>query len=215
MRYYTYISDAKLDLLYGQIPPKLLSRLSAEFRVDLKVVSMSVQMDRAEAARFDKLRIVERYLDENFDISGIADPAVWFRGGLGLRSVTYPDMTGEMLLFMGLHEDILVVLIGSAHHLVGRRPPPDSLPRAYSRLPELFRLLDRDEAEHAGREDKREASDEAALRQVLQFAQHIGGPREPCDFLARRLLCGKIAGPADQPTKVVVATPLYVALSDG
>lgn len=39
MRYYLYLSDAKLDMLFEQIPQKLLPRLVTEAKVDLKVVS--------------------------------------------------------------------------------------------------------------------------------------------------------------------------------
>jgi hypothetical protein len=37
VRYYLYLSTAKVDMLYGQIPPKLLKCLAVEAEVDLEV----------------------------------------------------------------------------------------------------------------------------------------------------------------------------------
>jgi len=39
-RFYVYISDAKVDMLLGQIPAGLLERLAAEVTVDLKILSV-------------------------------------------------------------------------------------------------------------------------------------------------------------------------------
>lgn len=63
MRYYIYVSTAKVDMLYEQIPPKLLQRLVVEAKVDLKVLSVSVQSARTDASRYERLDLVEAYLD--------------------------------------------------------------------------------------------------------------------------------------------------------
>ena len=40
VKYFLYISDAKVDMLFGQVPQKILKRIAAELTIDLKVVSL-------------------------------------------------------------------------------------------------------------------------------------------------------------------------------
>ncbi|MEU1131853.1 SAVMC3_10250 family protein [Streptomyces sp. NPDC005900] len=63
MQYSIYVSAAKVDMLYGRIPPKLLRRLAVEAKVDLKVVSVAVQSPRAGTSTYDRLDLVEASLE--------------------------------------------------------------------------------------------------------------------------------------------------------
>src|SRR5207302_1787459 len=82
LRYYLYISDSKLDMLYEQIEPRALRHLSAELKVDLKVASVILKhADNPERTRAAKLRIVERFLDRHHQVGTLDDPAGdYFRG---------------------------------------------------------------------------------------------------------------------------------------
>lgn len=217
MRYYTYISDAKLELLHGQIPRKLLSRLAGDLQLDLKVASVSVKGAPQELTRFDRLRLVERYIDENCDVGWMTEPCSWFRGELGLRMGV---VTGAAL-YTGLDGGTLVALIGSGRHVVDRGPSrfDSELEHRTSDLPALVTVMESRSEESASDEfdfwrDREDADEQAALRQVVYFAQEMRAPRQPCEFLARRLLEGTVRGPGGRPVHVVVGTPLYIALSD-
>ena len=50
VRYYLYVSDAKIDMLFEQIPKRLLDRLTKELKIDIKVVSVTVK-EREQDAR--------------------------------------------------------------------------------------------------------------------------------------------------------------------
>ncbi|MCG0289362.1 SAVMC3_10250 family protein [Streptomyces sp. PSAA01] len=202
MRYYLYVSRAKVDMLFGQIPRKLLPRLVTEARADLKVLSVSVQQPREEPTLYDRLNVVETYLDREYDIGWMTEPAQWFCGESGLR-MAVTGRPGSPVLMTYVDEDIVVALIGSSHHLVGREEPPAELGRVgHSWLPALHELL---EQSQAGR---------GTVRDVLDFAQHATGPATWCEFLARQLLRGRATGPDGRERDVVIATPLYVAMSD-
>ena len=58
MRYYVYVSDSKVDMLYSQMPSGLRDRIAAELKIDLKVVSVSVSGRRSEETRYSKLQLV-------------------------------------------------------------------------------------------------------------------------------------------------------------
>lgn len=220
VRYYAYVSEAKLDMLFGQIPPKLLSVLRAEVKVDLKVVGLTVQKDRTEADMYGRLAIVETYLDRNHDISWMTEPSAWFRGECELRTSGYGASPDGPVLMTGQDGGTVVALIGSARHLHGQRMSPESSAVGHSMLPALFRLVRQAVDDRLltapggipGRESPSEK--EQMLRQVVRLGRGLPGPGEPCEFLARRLLSGVVTDAQGRQLNVVVGTPLFVALAD-
>ncbi|QES52040.1 hypothetical protein DEJ50_33720 [Streptomyces venezuelae] len=222
MRYYEYVSETKVQMLFDQIPPKLLSKLAAEARVDLKVVGVSVQKAQTEATLYSRLELVEDYLDRNYEITWMTEPGSWFRGELDLQIATYQEVEGQAggpLFMVGQASRTLVALIGSSYHLIGSRRHEHL--GGYSSLPALFRLLQREAPEepmnvqgYAPDYQAREKT--AALYDVGVFTRqlHGFGAVIPCEFLARRLLSGTTLDPTGNTVDVVVGTPLYVAQLD-
>ncbi|MFF1376133.1 DUF7019 family protein [Streptomyces sp. NPDC058308] len=202
MRYYLYVSGTKLDMLYEQIPPKLLKRLAVEAKVDLKVLSVALQSPLRETTTYDRLDIVEAYLEREFDVSWMTEPRPWFRGDLALRIAGYGSPDGPTFM-TGREGDTVVALIGSAHHLLGQRTPPDTIQASHSMLPSLFRLLG-DTPSH----------EEEAAAQVLEFSRSLKEPPVYGEFLARRLLHSTATGEDGRQVEIVVGTPLYVAMAD-
>ncbi len=219
MRYYLYVSTAKVDMLYGQIPPKLLRRLAVEAKVDLKVVSVAVQSPRADTSAYDRLDLVEAYLEREFDVGWMTEPTAWFRGDLGLRIAGYGDANGPTLM-MGEDGDTLVALIGSAHHLIGYQLAPDMPRVGFSGLPSMFALL-RDfppewesQMRVPRRNGRRTADGASIMREVRQCAQALTVPPVYGEFLARQLLRGTVTREDGREMTVVIGTPVYVAMSD-
>ncbi|MCI0689871.1 MAG: hypothetical protein L0Y54_21920 [Sporichthyaceae bacterium] len=55
MKYYLYVSDRKVDMLFDQIPRRLRRRLAAEAKVDLKVASVTLTSAHDDHTRYSKL----------------------------------------------------------------------------------------------------------------------------------------------------------------
>ncbi|MER5932466.1 SAVMC3_10250 family protein [Streptomyces sp. NPDC002054] len=229
LRYYEYVSEAKVQMLFDQIPPKLLSKLAAEVDIDLKILGVSLQKAQTEATLYSRLELVEEYLDRNYEITWMTEPGSWFRGELNLRTATYQEVDGQVggpLFMMGQADRTLVALIGSSHHRIGGRP--QEAIGGYSTLPALFRLLRQEAPEEPlnvqGYAPDYEAEESAAVMyDVMVFARHLLGRPPPgfeaalpCEFLARRLLRGTATDPRGTGDRVdvVVGTPLYVAQRD-
>ncbi len=215
MRYYVYVSDAKLDMLYGQIPATIRSRLVAELKLDIKIMSVSIRERESEATRYAKLDIVEKYLERNVGISSISEPNAWFRGRLSLRSGLYRNAPGGLTYFSGLHNGVQLALIGSARHLIGSPGQTAEIGLTYSRLPTLFTVLHRDQAETISPSTGVEQDEiQQAVAETREFADALGGLPEPSEFLARRLLYAPVPETDPSVTHVLLGTPLYVALTD-
>lgn len=206
MRYYLYVSQAKLDMLFGQIPQKVLPRLVTEAKVDLKVVGVSVQRPGAELTRYHQLDIVEEFLAEEYDIGWMTEPSFWFRGDLGLRISVTRNGTGPVFM-TGSDDNLVVALVGSAHHVIGQEhsSTPD-LRTGGSWLPALQALL--------RQENTDTLNDQKTLRDTLLFSRQVTGPATWCEFLARRLMHGTVADRDGREWEVVIGTPLYVAMSE-
>ena len=86
VRYYVYASDVKIDMIYSQIPPKLLSRIVGELKLDLKVLALSLRKRETDETLYSKLGVVENYLDNEFEVGSVAESGAWFRGALPMRS---------------------------------------------------------------------------------------------------------------------------------
>jgi hypothetical protein len=131
-RFYVYISDAKVDMLLGQIPAGLLERLAAEVTVDLKILSVKVATRDAPETRFSRVALVTRFLQDQNLVGRASDSAQYFateaspmRWGLIGRN----DITGAagIAYFTGDSDSARVFLTGSPHHILGFVPSQMSI----------------------------------------------------------------------------------------
>jgi hypothetical protein len=214
VRYYVYASDAKIDMLYSQIPRKLLDRFVSELDLDRATLDVPLRRRESEATLFGKLAVVERFVEREFEVGSVREPAIWLRGAMPLRWGVYRERQDGLLYFSGLQDGVLLALIGSAHHQIGQGGDPAAIqgPR-YSSAPALFALLAREEPD-APAADPHEDDDRRAMREVKDFTDALAGVRQPCEFVARRLLRGAAEDASGAVREILLATPLYVALAD-
>jgi hypothetical protein len=118
LRYYLYISDAKLDMLFEQIDRRLLKHISMELKVDLKLSSVTLHKAEDPApARTAKLRVVERFIDDHQDVGTCESPGrEYFRGQLNMQWGWLARPTSDassIVFFRGEEGPLLVMLAGS------------------------------------------------------------------------------------------------------
>src|SRR5713226_1503109 len=85
LKYYLYVSDSKLSMLYDQMPEKTRSKLAAELKIDLKVVSATVKKGEAQQNQLSKLRVLSEYLNESEEVGSIEFPGKYFSGCVHMR----------------------------------------------------------------------------------------------------------------------------------
>src|SRR5687768_4399156 len=86
MKYYVYISDAKVDMLLAQIPHDAKQRLATEFRFDLKLLSAARKTEtESEDNRFTRLDAVVTFIREFGNLGTVDAPDEYFEGSLEMR----------------------------------------------------------------------------------------------------------------------------------
>lgn len=132
VRYYEYVSAAKVAMLYPQIDASPKASASSEIGVDLKVVKASRRVDHRESSNlYSKLTAVEEWIYTNEPMGTVDDPNVWIYGRMPLRSAVFSPIndtgtttdTGRSAVLYGGHDgNASLIMVGSAKHLVVRHP---------------------------------------------------------------------------------------------
>lgn len=235
MKYFVYISDTKLDMLAGQLDPKILRRMARELKVDLKVVSLTLKDDPQDDTRYSKLRVVERCLQKDDEVGTISSPAKWFGGSESLAWGTVGTQ-GEVVYFTNIVSGTLLGLTGSGYHLIGgtyygkgsswvdtdreRYAPGGSFMRT---------VVEHEMANHLGVAEEGEEirfkmTTEAVVGTMLQIHDRLGGHAERLDFVAKTLLDVSVSetpglvndyylGRLPPFDRILLGTPLYVAMA--
>ena len=220
MRYFLYISDAKVDMLLPQVPETHQQKVAAKLGFDIKLLSGSIATERTTLdTRVARLGAVEAYIRDTEAIGTPAETARWIAADI---EVQLAHIREGAIMFVAATQDWLLALGGSAHHLIGSMQQ-DDVHVGYSFLPTLIDLLKRmDTKAHQYvltlPDDAVRGYWTAGLGQgigawgaIIEAAcRQVVSPPQRVTFLAKRLLSEQVP----YGRRVVLATPLYVALQD-
>lgn len=234
MKYYLYISDAKIDMLYPQVPHQLKDKVATQFGFDLKVLSASRRSEtEREENRITRLETVVQFIRDYGRLGSLDLPDDYFEGAMSMGTACFPDSAPMFVYFGGKAEKTSVGLWGSLKHVLGQsglNPGPiPSSSLARDAIWHLIRGLEHDFQPAS-------PSDSARLNTLEQSAHkwiamsvnsfqippdkwwgliHTANfetglqPQQSVEFLAKRLLEHTESG-----YRVVLGTPLYIALAD-
>jgi hypothetical protein len=224
LRYFLYVSDAKLDMLFEQIDPAQRRRISAEVKVDLKVASMTLRQAEHPAARTAKLRVVERYIDAHHQVGTLAEPGhEFFRGRLPMQwgwlaRGAHPDSSMPVVFFRGRDGADVVSLAGSRSHVLGERPDGYAV-FGFSSAPSIVAAIRASISDLAGVPKHRWWGEEGDRPISMTIRDHVSQaawvrldtPPQLLEFLAVPLGDGEVELPDGEAVHGVLGTPLYVA----
>lgn len=229
LKYYVYISDTKVDMLYEQIPHRLKDNIATELKIDLKFLSTTFSEEAKKATLISSLKVVENYIDKYEEVGSVDDSKSYFRGNMPL---TWDTKRGAVI-FSGITRDTFLVLGGSAIHMLGAKvsnfPSSDKqllkfLPSTLYGVIESFELLSEEDVRSGSDEEFSEAK---MLINDLQFylsnfRRPIERPTQRYEFLVKRLRVDEIyfnlekfyEPPEEKASKFLIGTPIYVALAE-
>jgi hypothetical protein len=225
MKYYIYISDAKVDMLLAQIPHDIKKKVATEFKVDLKLLTASRKSEiEVENNRYTRLAAVSSFITEYGNVGTVDKPSDYIADTIDMRWGPFgsKDPTNAPLVYFGgVTGNTVLGLGGSMSHVIGApgESDPPSTPSHFRRFsigPVLVHYLKRELNLHPGYElDEFEESLWADF--VFWTTLQMRGPRQRLEFMAKRLQEGSPAGKyveAEGGWRVIFGTPLYVAIAD-
>jgi hypothetical protein len=219
LRYYLYISDAKVDMLLSQVDPTAKRKLATELSVDLKLFAAKRSSETVEGEdRIGRLEAVVKYLNDHDEIGTLDAPGRFFAGELPMRWGPYGDTGSALVYFGGITERAIVGLGGSSTHVLGGASGGEPV-FSHSATPALLAALAGDEeaVPDTSALAPWTADDAGALKAVHLATSGLAGPTQGLEFVAKRLLHGPSPFPqrdAHDDMLVVLGSPLYVAMVD-
>jgi hypothetical protein len=139
LRYYVYISDAKIDMLLPQIPSARRRKVTREIGINWKILSAKQTSEYdTEQHRVHRLRALETYIRTNETVGSVSAPSAWFAGKLPMwwgpiNFMSYRNAGHDLVWFTGLEspegERPTVLGLGgsTAHLLTGHSDASDQL----------------------------------------------------------------------------------------
>lgn len=230
MRYYHYVSDTKVDMLFQQIPNATLKGISGEIGFDVGLLKGKLGVGKPiEEGRYAKLAAVESYLQKKGLIAEEPSSNRWSRlvGEFHLVDFTSsPDFVSpDLVVFVGKTGSEQVVLCGSSAHITGQLAPTQST-RAMSHQFHFIRELNRlrmaeEAAAAAGRilalEPRRhvllEGMDVEWMVDLINRRIWGDWPESPTMRLEAlvRVFKADTMRTLDEPETLVIGSPLFVA----
>jgi len=218
MKYYLYISDAKIDMLLPQIPHEAKKKIATEFGFDLKIFKASRKAEEeVEDNRISRLEAVVAFLREYGNLGSVDEPDDFFEGDQEMSMVQ--DYEG--VLFTSLDDNSALCLAGSPKHLIGNYTPGNGNSMMSISIG-IYSVL-REYEQKGEISDLEKHFDPAGMVHWVadEFNRDAHIPKQRIEFIAKRLLVQQVSIPDNRnPGKVVftgqvlLGTPLYVALAD-
>ena len=216
LKYYLYVSDTKLDMLFAQLPRRLLDDVAGELKLDLKILAVSLKQGASEPTRYSKLALVCRYLEKHERIGSIDAPEAYFRGSAVVRWGPFGGFNDQRLIYFGGATEATVFgLGGSPEHVIGA--PGGTATHASSVTPCLTAILCEDLAlepptdlDISGLSIRQ--MQPSAIDATRLATERMQGVEQHVEFLARRLLYQPKAEGFQKG--VLLGSPIYVALHD-
>lgn len=222
LKFYVYVSDTKVDMLYQQVPKRTLQKIASELSINLKLMTAglgaTIKPSSWEETRYSKLKIVTKYLEEQEDIGAVDNLGYgnYFKGTLPMKWGAPPeDRDRDFVFFAGSTAKTLVGLGGSTQHLIGTTKVPNDN-RFYSWPSSLSYILTA--LEKYSLSPKKFTENEAEAQalwgtEVAIISAH--GISQNVEFLAVKYFFGGVQSTrlGITQTWVVLGSPLYVALA--
>jgi hypothetical protein len=224
VKYYLYLSESKVEMLYSQIPRAFLSGLSGELKVSLGVVSTTLKQGADPESKYSKVAALVRYLEDQDAVGTLEEPKDYFRGTLAMNWGPYDekfDKPSPLVYFGGTTPETIVGLGGSSKHVIGSTGPshahshsatPVMVARLYEGIGMPLVQADQERLaamqKHFGKDDRRMV----AMAVDLATTQ-MHGETQNVEFVARKLAYFRKGEHQawQKDMNIILGTPLYVA----
>ncbi len=216
MKYYIYISDAKVDMLFPQVPHDIKQKIASEFGIDFKVFVAKRKVEsESEENRISRLEAVVSYIREYGNLGSVDEPDEYVAGTMPMRNIRLEQWNSSAIYFSGHTDTTMFGFGGSAKHLIGALPDPSVPIGTPSHTWAIISALNRATAEWR----PQDSADQTSLSAVAELETEVEeGLYENIEFFAKRLLFNDqewVWTPrGTRSWQVLLGSPLYLAKAD-
>jgi hypothetical protein len=141
MKYYIYISKAKIDMLLPQVPEAFKAKFAAEIGIHLGLLNAKVssELPRDLDDNIRRLEVVSNHIESSQEPGDLGNPKEWIKDVMSVKHLSVKE-NRELFLLVGKKYDQYHLLGGSSHHVVGNVRPADAT-IGYSYFPYLAGAL--------------------------------------------------------------------------
>lgn len=214
MRYYLYISETKVDMLFPQVPGAVQQGIAKKVGFDLKLFTASVEtQNQTFESRIARLQAVEEHLRLAGKIGSPGDQTPWIAGTVMAHFVPIVD---NAVLFLSQLNEGYLVLGGSTEHMIGS-VKSGIRGLSFSSFYQISRILsqlyeqEKQGYDYIGKIDYSDHLYKLDGNLDWLFKRELRDPPQRVEFLAKRL--ASVGTPREGGTSTI-ATPLYVALAE-
>lgn len=211
MKYYVYISASKVDMIYTQIPRKLLRNIAGKLTIDFKLIKAEFSESPTRETLIHKLNIVEQYILNNRQVGTVEDSKSYIKDTLNMK---WGPFSEEMVYFACCKENLVMGLGGSLNNVIGN--VGKAVSNAHSTSPYIVAALKDKVIENDALAVTGQSFESTALSAVKTASSQMEGIEEKLSFLAKRLLSSDREGSnrSKDTETTILGTPIYVALED-
>lgn len=141
IKYYAYISQVKVDMLYSQIPPSFRDGIEAEVKLKLPLTEISFSKKQVSDTLYIRLNLVESYLERQGLIGSIWKSSEYFRGTLHMG---WAEIHPGVVFWGGKLNETVIGLGGSMNNLLGYQSNSSDIPEGISHTPWLISLISKE-----------------------------------------------------------------------
>jgi hypothetical protein len=206
MKYYVYISDAKVDMLLEQFDEQNTRKIATSLGFDWKILSAKRTVEfETKVNRSARLETVVSYIQKYGSIGSVDEPDQYIADTVPMVLDVFQDGDGgpSLMYLTGRTDKTVVGLGGSTKFMLGEDRNAKGFPHTASS--QVYRILRREL--NQGEIDDDDAR--GGLSSVIFAERAIRGPKEEYEFVAKRLGYS----PDCRGMGALLATPLYIAMA--
>jgi hypothetical protein len=202
-------------MLFSQIPGNILKKISADLSVNLGLISVTLKERDTQQTRFDKLKVVTKYINEHAETGTVDDPGSYFKGTVPMRwGPIDSNAIPGFVYFAGETDRTIFGVAGSTRHVIGIDKGGSGfdlqMSIQYNILENLMKFYrDIDSSIDGKPHQYTTQNEEDTLRTIAWATSSLKGPETRLEFLAKRLIEGLL-----DSKHILLGTPIYVAYAD-
>jgi hypothetical protein len=142
LKFYTYVSKAKVDMLLPQVPRVFKNKFSAELGINIGIFTTKISSEssgRVDDSDVHRLELVSDYLKSSDEVGDLKSSKKWIKDDLEVKHLTVKE-NRNLFLLVGKKHDAYHLLGGSTHHIIGNVKAAE-VSVNYSYFPQLVEEL--------------------------------------------------------------------------